>query len=201
MGFSSIFVFFVFSLCFLGPGRYFKRFLEVFGSILTEYQPISSHMGPFRDCFYHRLQCARNAMCQKRTVPEMQCARNAMCQKCNVPEMQCATIKSRHLTIKSRHLTLKCRHLTLKCRHLTLNFIFRAKVPKSLYIAAKSSLLEFSSGSSGSSGSTGSTGSTGSGPQTVARHLPSTRAGGQDDGSQTNSLKQVCVSLVCVCVC
>ena len=27
------------------------------------------------------------------------------------------------------------------------------------------------------------TGSTGSGPQTVARHLPSTRAGGQDDGS------------------
>ena len=41
----------------------------------------------------------------------------------------------------------------------------------------------------GSSGSTGSSGSAGNGGRTAGPNLPSTRAGGQDGGSYTNSLK------------
>ena len=55
--------------------------------------------------------------------------------------------------------------------------IFRQNCEKNLFFTVIMSLPEFC------------TGSTGNGGRTAGPNLPSTRAGGQDDGSYTNSLK------------
>ena len=52
-----------------------------------------------------------------------------------------------------------------------------------------SSLLELAAGPAGATGATGATGEAEVVSRTVARTPPPTRAGGQDDGSYTNSLK------------
>ena len=53
-------------------------------------------------------------------------------------------------------------------------------------IAIRSAFLELATGATGAAGATGVTGMV---SKTVARTPPPTRAGGQDDGSYTNSLK------------
>ena len=56
-------------------------------------------------------------------------------------------------------------------------------------LTMKTAFLELAAGSTGSGGSGGSTGSAGNGAANVRSDPPPTRAGGQDDGSYTNSLK------------
>ena len=56
-------------------------------------------------------------------------------------------------------------------------------------IAIRSAFLELATGAAGAAGAAGATGVTGMVSKTVARTPRPTRAGGQDDGSYTNSLK------------
>ena len=63
---------------------------------------------------------------------------------------------------------------------------FKLNVHRLRCLCTKSSLLEHAAGATGATGATG-TGEVVS--RTAARSPPPTRAGGQDDGSYTNSLK------------
>ena len=53
----------------------------------------------------------------------------------------------------------------------------------------RSAFLELATGATGAAGAAGATGATEVVSKTVARTPPPTHAGGQDDGSYTNSLK------------
>ena len=75
-------------------------------------------------------------------------------------------------------ITVKNKFFSKFCGKIAI--IFRQNCEKSLFFTVIMSLPEFC---------TGSTGSSGNGGRTAGPNLPSTRAGGQDDGSYTNSLK------------
>ncbi len=66
---------------------------------------------------------------------------------------------------------------------------FKLNVHRLRCLSTKSSLLEHATGAMGATGATGTTGTGEVVSRTAARSPPPTRAGGQDDGSYTNSLK------------
>ncbi len=71
--FNSFFSFYIFWICYifklvLGPGRYFKGFLEVFWLFLTESEPVSSYGDPKRINFYYflaRMICLKSSWFSK----------------------------------------------------------------------------------------------------------------------------------------